>query len=63
MSISFFSIRWYRREKEEEASQIYYKEADATVAKLKEQEPQELEDILLGISLVSIFPAVWRKIV
>ncbi len=33
------------------------KEADATVAKLKEQEPQELEDILLGISLDDLYQA------
>ena len=45
------------KEKEEEAAQIYYKEADATVAKLKEQEPQELEDILLGISLDDLYQA------
>lgn len=48
------------KEKEEEAAQVYYKEADASVARLKEQEPQELEDILLGVSLDDLYHAFQR---
>ena len=39
------------KEREEEAALVFYKEADASVAKLREQPPQELEDILQGITL------------
>lgn len=39
------------KEREEEAALVFYKEADASVAKLREQPPQELEDLLQGVTL------------
>ena len=36
---------------------VYYKEADASVAKLKEQPPQELEDLLQGITMDDLYQA------
>lgn len=36
---------------------MYYKEADASVAKLKEQPPQELEDLLQGITMDDLYQA------
>lgn len=48
------------KEREEEAALIFYKEADASVAKLKEQEPQELEELLRGITLDDLHTAFLR---
>lgn len=45
------------KEKEEEAALICYKEADASIEKLKTGEPQELEDVLMGISLDDLYHA------
>lgn len=45
------------KEREEEAALVYYKEADASVAKLKEQPPQELEDLLQGITMDDLYQA------
>ena len=45
------------KEREEEAELVYYKEADASVAKLKEQPPQELEDLLQGITMDDLYQA------
>lgn len=45
------------REREEDASLVFYKEADASVEKLKEQEPQNLEDILMGVTLDDLHTA------
>ncbi len=43
--------------KAEEEALVYYKEADASVAKLKEQPPQELEDLLQGITMDDLYQA------
>ena len=45
------------REREEDAALVFYKEADASVAKLKEQEPQDLDDILMGVTLDDLHTA------
>lgn len=45
------------KEKEEEAALVCYKEADTSVARLKEQEPHALEDILLGVTLDDLYQA------
>ena len=45
------------KEREEEAALVFYKEADASVAKLKEQPPQELEDLLQGITMDDLYQA------
>ena len=45
------------KEREEGAALVYYKEADASVAKLKEQPPQELEDLLQGITMDDLYQA------
>lgn len=45
------------REREEDAALVFYKEADASVEKLKEQEPQNLEDILMGVTLDDLHTA------
>ena len=45
------------KEREEEAALVYYKEADASVARLKEQPPQELEDLLQGITMDDLYRA------
>ena len=45
------------KEREEEAALVYYKEADASVARLKEQPPQELEDLLQGITMDDLYQA------
>ncbi|MBR4015694.1 MAG: segregation/condensation protein A [Anaerotignum sp.] len=43
--------------KEEEAALVFFKEADASVKQLKEQPPQELEDILQGVSMDDLYRA------
>lgn len=48
------------KEREEDAALIFYKEADASVERLKEQPPQELEDILIGITLEDLHTAFLR---
>lgn len=48
------------KEREEEAALVFYKEADASVAKLKEQPPQELEDLLQGITMDDLYRAFQR---
>ena len=45
------------REREEDAALVFYKEADASVEKLKEREPQELDEILQGITLDDLHTA------
>ncbi|MBQ7758424.1 segregation and condensation protein A [Anaerotignum sp.] len=45
------------KEREEEAALVFYKEADASVQKLKEQSPQELEDLLQGITMDDLYLA------
>ena len=45
------------KEREEEAALVFYKEADASVKKLKEQPPQELEDLLQGITMDDLYNA------
>lgn len=45
------------KEREEEAALVFYKEVDASVAKLKEQPPQELEDLLQGITMDDLYQA------
>lgn len=45
------------KEKEGKAAYVCYKEADAAVERLKAQEPQSLEDILLGVSLDDLYQA------
>ena len=39
------------REREEDAAQFFYKEADVSIEKLKEREPEELDAILQGVTL------------
>ncbi len=45
------------KEREEEAALVFYKAADDSVRKLKEQPPQELEDLLLGVSMDDLYQA------
>ncbi|MBQ5708906.1 MAG: segregation/condensation protein A, partial [Anaerotignum sp.] len=45
------------REREEDAALVFYKEADASVEKLKEKEPQELDELLQGITLDDLHAA------
>lgn len=45
------------KEREEEAALVFYKEADASVQKLKEQPPQELEELLQGITMDDLYTA------
>ncbi len=45
------------KEREEEAALVFYKEADDSVKKLKEQPPQELEDILQGVTMEDLYHA------
>lgn len=45
------------KEREEEAALIFYKEADASVAKLKEQPPGALEDLLQGVTMEDLYRA------
>lgn len=45
------------REREEDAALFFFKEADASVEKLREQPPQELDDILAGITLDDLHEA------
>lgn len=48
------------REREEDAAQFFYKEADASVEKLKEREPEELDEILQGVTLDDLCVAFRR---
>ena len=45
------------KEREEGAALIFYKEADASVAKLKERPAQELEELLQGITMDDLYLA------
>lgn len=45
------------KEREEEAALVFYKEADASVQKLKEQPPQELEELLQGVTMDDLYDA------
>lgn len=45
------------KEREEEAALVFYKEADASVAKLREQPPQGLEELLEGVTLDDLYRA------
>ncbi len=39
------------KEKEEAAALVFYKDADSAIQQLKDQEPQEIEDFLVGITM------------
>ena len=43
--------------KEEQASQIFYKKADASVKQLKAQPPEKLDELLQGITIEDIYQA------
>lgn len=45
------------KEREEEAALVFYKEADAAVAQLKQQPPQELEELLAGVTMEDLYRA------
>lgn len=45
------------KEKEEAAALVCYKEADASIERLKAEEPQTLEDVLTGVSLDDLYRA------
>ncbi len=45
------------KEREEEAALVFYKGADASVQKLKEQPPQELEELLQGVTMDDLYIA------
>lgn len=45
------------KEREEEAALVFYKEADASVQRLKERPPQELEELLQGITMDDLYTA------
>ena len=45
------------KEREEEAALFFYKEADAAVAQLKQQPPQELEELLAGVTMEDLYRA------
>lgn len=48
------------KEREEQAALVFYKEADASVAQLRQAPPQELEDLLQGITMEDLYLAFRR---